>query len=140
VITRVQRAWVALLLVLLLVPGVVGFDVWPLTGWRLFSLSRDADQTEWALDVQGADDAARFEEVDLERLPLAFRNAGWPLAELGHEGESRRQDVCEALLVGVRMVIPDARRLAIVRERRHMRVVDGDPVIDEHRERIHTCD
>lgn len=127
-ITRVQRAWVAVLLGLLIVPGVVGFDLWPLTGWRLFSLSRDATQTEWALDVDGR-------EIDLELLPLAFRNAAWPMAELPRASEARRQEVCEALLEGVRDRAPDAAALALVRERRTM-TVEG---ILEDREVIHRC-
>ena len=135
-ITRVQRAWVLALLALLAVPGLVGFDVWPLTGWRLFSLSRDASQTEWALDV-GA--AGRFEEVDLERLPLAFRNAGWPMAELPVAGEARQQAVCEALLVGVRSVDSSVEVLRLVREARRMTVGD-DVTIHEDREVVHECD
>lgn len=125
---RVQRAWVATLLVLLVVPGVIGFDLWPLTGWRLFSLSRDAVQTEWALDVDGR-------EVDLEELPLAFRNAAWPLAELPRAGEARQQEVCEALLTGVRARAPEARSLELVREERTM-TVEG---IIEDREVLHRC-
>lgn len=128
---RVQRAWVATLLVLLLVPGVIGFDLWPLTGWRLFSLSRDATQTEWALDVDGR-------EVDLEQLPLAFRNAAWPLAELPGASAGRQRAVCEALLDGVRAAMPDAEELALVRERRRMRSA-ADPVITEDREVIERC-
>jgi hypothetical protein len=116
------------LLVVLIVPGVIGFDLWPLTGWRLFSLSRDGTQTEWALDVDG-------EEIDLEELPLAYRNAAWPLAELRGASEARQQAVCEALLVGVRDVIPDAAELALVREVRTM-TVEG---ILEDREVVHEC-
>lgn len=126
-ITRWQRVWVAVLLVLLVVPGVVGFDLWPLTGWRLFSLSRDAEQTEWALDVDGL-------EVDLEALPLAYRNAAWPLAEMGSV-EARQQEVCEALLVGVRASDPGAAVLDLVRERRTM-TEDG---IVEDREVVQSC-
>jgi hypothetical protein len=128
----VQRAWVGLLLALLAVPGVVGFDLWPLTGWRLFSLSRDATQTEWALDVDGR-------EVDLEQLPLAFRNAAWPMAELPRASEARQQDVCEALLVGVRAAFPEADQLELVREVRHLDVDDGEERITEDREVIHGC-
>lgn len=134
---RVRRAWVAALLVLLVVPGVIGFDVWPLTGWRLFSLSRDASQTEFALDVRAAGEET-FDEIDLEQLPLAFRNAGWPLAELPGASADRRSEVCEALLDGVRDVIADADELALVRERRRMRSAD-DPDITEEREVIERC-
>ena len=77
---RGARVLVAALLVLLLVPGVVGFDLWPLTGWRLFSLSRDADQTRWVLEAVDATGDRRV--VSLEELPLRYRHAEWPMAEL----------------------------------------------------------
>jgi hypothetical protein len=133
-VTRVQRAWVYALLVLLVVPGLIGFDVWPLTGWRLFSLSRDASQIEWALDVR-VDGTNTFREIDLEELPLAFRNAAWPLAELSGASDARRHAVCEALLDGVRDAEPDAVELALVRERRTM-TVEG---IEEEREVMAQC-
>lgn len=135
---RLARVWVAALLTLLVVPGVIGFDLWPLTGWRLFSLSRDASQTEWALDVRDGR-SATFREVDLELLPLAFRNAAWPLAELPGASTARRRAVCEALLDGVRRALPETVELALVRERRRMASAD-DPVITEDRAVIHRCE
>lgn len=138
-ITRVQRAWVVTVLGLLIVPGVIGFDLWPLTGWRLFSLSRDAAQTEWALDVR-ADGDDHFVEVDLEALPLAYRNAAWPMAELPRASEARRLALCEALLVGVRDVMPDAAELALVREDRVMTIDDGQTTIRDDRRAVQQCD
>lgn len=134
---RAARVWVAVLLTLLVVPGVIGFDAWPLTGWRLFSLSRDASQTEYALDVRIAGDD-ELRAVDLEQLPLAFRNAAWPLAELPGASPTRRRAVCQALLVGVRRARPDAEELVLVRERRRMTSAD-DPKIVQRREVIERC-
>ena len=37
--TRLQRRVVVIALVLLFLPGLIGFDAWPLTAWRLFSLA-----------------------------------------------------------------------------------------------------
>ena len=91
------------LLALLCIPALVGFDVWPLTGWRLFSLSRDATQIEWALDARTP---TGLIHVDLEQLPLAFRNAAWPLAHLPKASASRKAAVCDALLDGIRTSIP----------------------------------
>lgn len=122
--TRVQRAWVGLLLVLLVVPGVIGFDLWPLTGWRLFSLSRDADQNEWELEAI-LDDGS-LEVVDLEQLPLAYRNAAWPLDHARRASTPERTEICEALLVGVGEAVPGASGLVIERVARHM--TDDGPV------------
>lgn len=134
---RGARVWVAVLLALLVVPGVIGFDAWPLTGWRLFSLARDASQTEYALDVRLAGDD-ELREVDLEQLPLAFRNAAWPLAKLPGASQARRRAVCTALLAGVRTALPDAEELALVRERRRMTSADL-PTITERRDVIERC-
>jgi hypothetical protein len=116
-ITRVQRAWVVIVLAALLVPGLIGFDVWPLTGWRLFSLSRDADQDGWALEALTP---AGVELVDLEELPLAYRNAAWPLDHARGADAARRSEICEALLVGVRRAVPDATALMVLRLHRLM--------------------
>jgi hypothetical protein len=130
------RVWVYALLALLVVPGLAGIEAWPLTEWRLFSLSRDASQTDWALDAVTADGT---ETIDLEQLPLAFRNAAWPLAELPRASTARREEVCLALLDGVRTVRPAADRLRLVRERRRMAGVDGEPTISADREVVHEC-
>lgn len=135
---RVQRAWAYLLLVLLVIPGVIGFDVWPLTGWRLFSLSRDATQTDWALDAVAAD--GTVSAIDLEQLPMAFRNAAWPLADLPGASAERREEVCVALLDGVRGVDPNVAALRLVSEARRMNGVDDEPEITAEREVVHECD
>lgn len=128
-----RKLWVYGLLALLCIPGVIGFDAWPLTGWRLFSLSRDGSQTEWALD---AETPAGVVHVDLEQLPLAFRNAAWPLADLPSASDARREAVCVALLHGVREAVPDATALVVVRERQEMR---GSTRVVAEREPIHEC-
>ena len=92
---RSARIFVAVLFVLLLVPGVVGFDAWPLTGWRLFSVSRDADQTRWV--IRATDEDGDTRTVSLEELPLRYRHAEWPMSELPGASDERRHAVCEAL-------------------------------------------
>src|SRR3546814_14523051 len=82
---RGPRALVVGALVLLLVPGVIGFDAWPLTAWRLFSLARDDDQTRWVLEAAISDGDARV--VSLPALPPRYRNAEWPMAELPAPGD-----------------------------------------------------
>ena len=134
---RTARIWVVALLTLLVVPGVVGFDVWPLTAWRLFSLSRDESQSEWALDARTPD---QTRTVDLEELPMAYRNAAWVLDDVPGASPARRDAICGALLDAVREVVPGATGLRLVRERQRMRIVDGDPVVTARREVQHECD
>ena len=80
--TRLQRGVVVAALALLLVPGLIGFDAWPLTGWRLFSLARTDRQTRWVVETLDANDVAT--PFSLEQLPMRYRNAEWPLSDLGH--------------------------------------------------------
>lgn len=112
--TGVQRRWAAVVLTLLVVPGAIGFELWPLTGWRLFSASRDGTQTVWALEADG-------DRVDLESLPLAFRNAAWVLDGLPSASARRRGEVCDALREEI-----GARELRIARA--HQRLTEPDGV------------
>jgi hypothetical protein len=134
---RSARVLVAVLLVLLLVPGLVGFDAWPLTGWRLFSLSRDATQTRWVFEAVAADGERRV--VSPEELPLAYRHAEWPMAELPGASEARRDAVCGALLGGVRRIEPGTVELVIGRDHQRLAKVDGAWVTAHAIEPFHSC-
>jgi hypothetical protein len=127
---RSARILVAILFVLLLVPGLIGFDAWPLTGWRLFSVSRGPEQTRWVIEAVDGDGAHRV--VSLEEPPLRYRHAEWPMSELPGASEERRTAVCEALLTPVRHILPETRELVIARD--HARLVEGD---DGHWSTVH---
>ncbi|MGE3621831.1 MAG: hypothetical protein AB7L84_15350 [Acidimicrobiia bacterium] len=129
---RGVRAFVALLLVALAVPGFVGFDAWPLTAWRLFSAARGETQVRW--EIAAVDTAGTAVPVDLDELPLAFRNAEWPLSGLGGASPARRQAVCEALLDAVVDREPGTTGLQVVRNlRRLVEGPDGWTVVDDRR-------
>jgi hypothetical protein len=136
-VTRAARPFAYGLLGLLLVAGFVGFDAWPLTAWRLFSLSRDDTQRVWVLEaVDGGDTVG----VDLEELPLAYRHAAWILDELPGASDERRTAVCDALLEAVEDVVPGADRLRILRDAQRLVVRDGGEVEVQHdAERFHEC-
>ncbi len=132
------RRFVVAIFVLLLVPGVIGFDAWPLTAWRLFSLARDDNQTRWEIDAIGSDGAVEA-AVDLDELPIGFKLAEWPMAELPSASEARRDEVCLALLGEVRDEIPDTIGLRVVRNRQRLVERDGEWVLVDDREAIHKC-
>ncbi|HEX6417982.1 MAG TPA: hypothetical protein VFZ77_05785 [Acidimicrobiales bacterium] len=134
---RRARVLVAVLLVLLLVPGVVGFDLWPLTGWRLFSLSRDADQVRWVLEA--VDEAGGRRVVSLEELPLRYRHAEWPMAELPGASVERRDAVCRALLDPVLEVHPGTVGLSLSRDHARLVEIDGEWITEHDIEPFHTC-
>jgi hypothetical protein len=131
------RWLVGALLVLLLVPGLVGFDLWPLTGWRLFSLARDETQTLWVLEAVDGDGTSRI--LDVEELPLRYRHAEWPMADLPGASTARRQAVCEALLGAVIDVEPSTAELRIARDRARLEDGDGEWAVIDDLEVIHTC-
>ncbi len=134
---RSARVFVAILFVLLLVPGVIGFDLWPLTGWRLFSLSRDSEQTRWVL--QAVDGAGERDVVSLEELPLRYRHAEWPMAELPGASEARRDDVCDALLGAVVDARPATVALELARDHAELAETDGTWRTTHDIEPFHTC-
>jgi hypothetical protein len=134
---RSARIFVAVLFVLLLVPGLVGFDAWPLTGWRLFSLSRDADQTRWVLEA--VDAAGERRVVSLEELPLGYRHAEWPMADLPGASTARRDAVCAALLDAVVDVHPSTVELTLSRDAARLIERDGEWLTEHDIEPFHTC-
>jgi len=131
------RWLVGALFILLLVPGLVGFDLWPLTGWRLFSLARDETQTLWVLEAVDEDGSSRL--VDVEELPLRYRHAEWPMADLPGASTARRQAVCEALLGAVVDIEPATAELRIARDRARLEKGDGGWTVIDDLEVIHTC-
>jgi hypothetical protein len=135
---RAARWLVGAALVLLLIPGLVGFDAWPLTGWRLFSLARDEDQTRWVLEAVGADGDTRI--VSLEELPLRYRNAEWQMAELPDASATTRDAVCGSLAEAVLRVVPRTAELRIVRDRQRLVDVDGGWKVEHDMEVFHACE
>lgn len=133
------RWFVGAILVLLLIPGLVGFDAWPLTAWRLFSLARGDTQLRW--EIEAVDAAGEVHPVDLDKLPMAYQLAEWPLAAVAEPGagEHRRDRVCEALLDGVRAELPSVAGITIVRNDRRLTERDGEWVVIEDRQPFHGC-
>ena len=137
-ISTAQRTFVWVLLALLCIPGIVGFELWPASGWRLFSLSRDDTQTVWVLEATSDGETRR---VSLEDLPVAYRLADWVFAELPKSSESRREEVCSALLAAVRQEgVPDATAFQIVRDRQRLERVGGSTRRHHDREVLHRCE
>ena len=136
--TRV-RWFVGVLLALLLVPGLIGFEAWPLTAWRLFSLARGDSQLRW--EIEAVDDAGTVRRVDLDELPMAYHLAEWPLAELDDPDAagSDRDEVCRALLDGVTSEFPEVVAITIVRNDRRLTERDGEWVVIENPRPFHEC-
>lgn len=136
-VPRSARWLVGVLLVLLLVPGVIGFDLWPLTGWRLFSLSRDGTQNRWV--VQAVEDDGDVSTVSLEELPLGYRHAEWVMADLPGSSPARQADVCAALAGAVAEVRPGAVEVRLAKDAQELLERDGEWVVTHDPEPLVAC-
>ena len=135
--TRTQRRFAVGLLALLVVPGAIGFELWPLTGWRLFSANRDATQTRWVLEAIDADGTRAV--VDPDDLPYGFRNVEWPMSRLPRASDATRTEVCEALLSVTVEVRPATVAVRVVRDRQELVESDDGYDLVRHPEEITVC-
>lgn len=131
-VPRRVRIWALAILSLVVVPGVIGFDLWPLTGWRMYSLSMSGTRESWGIEATTASGAVDVAWVD---LPLAYRLAAWPIAEIESASVARRDEVCQALFDVARDVVPGTTSLALVHDRSTFR----DDEVSTERERFHRC-
>jgi len=134
---RAARALVYAALALLCTAGLIGFEAWPMTAWRLFSAERRATQTAWVIEADLADGGARI--VDPEELPLEYRHAAWPIAAARRASDEVREDLCQALLEAAQEVEPELIALRLVRDRQTLRKHDGDWRVEHDGETFHTC-
>lgn len=134
---RRARWLVGVILVALIVPGLVGFEFWPLTGWRLFSLSRNDTANRWVVEGAYADGTSRL--VDLEELPVAYSNAEWPLRSVGGGSEARAEELCQVLLDAVVDTDPGVVELYIARDAQALVEVDGEWTVSHDLDVRHTC-
>jgi hypothetical protein len=90
---RVRRALHVFLLVFA-VCGLAHLELWPFTGFRLFSELRPAERQSWelvAVDPHGGEHA-----IVLHDLPVAYRNTVKLLIGFPHRSPASRDAVCDA--------------------------------------------
>jgi hypothetical protein len=78
--------------------------------------------------------------VSLEELPLGYRNAEWPMAELPGASEQHRQDVCRALADAVVDVRPDTVEVRVAKDQQLLVKERGDWVVTHDPESLTTCE
>src|SRR5689334_2822322 len=89
----VRRALHAFLLAFA-VCGLAHIELWPLTGFRLFSELRPAERQSWelvAVDPQGGEHPIRLHD-----LPVGYRNTVKLLVGFPHRSAASRDEVCDA--------------------------------------------
>ncbi len=108
---RRVRAFVAAFLGAFVLCGLFGLELWPLTGWRLFSQLRTDHQVAWQATAVGeAASAVRFAE-----LPRAYRN--FPLVMRTYSALPRvaQVEACRLWLEAAQEQLPAATQLRIYR-------------------------
>lgn len=90
---RVRRA-VRVFLLVFAVTGVAHLELWPFTGFRLFSEVRPAEREGWA--IVGVDDAGEEEPIRLAELPVAFRNTARLVDGFERRTTAERDAICDA--------------------------------------------
>ena len=80
--------------------GVLGLELWPLTGFRLFSHVRLEHQTAWQATTVGPD--GREHDFRFGTLPAAYRGFGLILHAYGELPAPTRRALCGAVLAEIR--------------------------------------
>jgi hypothetical protein len=94
------RWFVWVFLAAFVVAGVLGFEAWPLTGWRLFADARPARQVTW--EAVTVDAAGRERPVPWGDLPVRFRGNVQVLKGFQDLRPGQQAEVCAAWAGGVR--------------------------------------
>lgn len=149
-VPRSARCLVGVLFVALLSAGLIGFELWPMTAWRMFSAPRGETQNFWVLEGVAEDGSTR--EVELTELPMAYSNAEWPLRSVNWNSAVESEEICQVLVEAVVEVDPDIVELQISRDGRrlvredsdwedgdHVRTVGDWVIVTEDRDVKHAC-
>ena len=115
--TRI-RVFVGCFLGIVVLFGLVGFEAWPLTAFRLFSVARDDTRTSWearTVDAEGRETAFGQRTC---RSAIDWRSGRSPSSRA--PATRRRDDVCRGIarVPGCR---PRGRGVRVYRVREHIR-------------------
>lgn len=97
---RWLRRFVAVFLIAFAACGVIGIEVWPLTGWRLFADARERIQIGWqatAVDAQGHE-----QPIDFRQLPAGFQGNVQVLGGFASLDTGEQAAVCDAWAAALR--------------------------------------
>lgn len=109
---RRVRVFVGAFLAAFLVCGLFGLELWPLTGWRLFSQLRTDHQVTWRATALGEDGE---KQILASELPHAYRNLPLVMRTFSELPGAEQEAVCRAWLEAARRERPGARAVRIYR-------------------------
>lgn len=136
---RWARPFVATLLAIFAVCGLLGIEAWPLSGFRLFSAPRSDRSVSWRL-VAVTEDAEQI-QVNVSRLGAAYRGFGFVARTFVELGPGDRAELCAVWARAARTIGVDATGFLIVRIEQRLLPRAGDgPRDGPHAEAIADCE
>lgn len=120
------RRWVHVFLAVFVITGVARLELWPFTGFRLFSEVRSAERESWqitAVDGEGIETTIRLGE-----LPLAYRNTTRLIDGFDDLGGAERDEVCDAWVAPLRAAGTDVAEVRVYERITNVRP-DGPPPV-----------
>jgi hypothetical protein len=123
-VSPLTRHLVHAFLAVFAVAGIATFEVYPFSGFRLFSELRGEVRTSW--ELRAVDDTGREIEIDIDRLPLGYRQAKRLIATMPHLDDEERDALCDAWAMPVREQGIEVVRVRIYRTVANVRP-DGPP-------------
>ena len=110
-VSRRTRRAVHWFLLVFAITGVAHLELWPFTGFRLFSELRPSVRESWA--IVAVDRAGDEHGVALHELPVAYRNTAKILLGFDHRSPQSRDAVCDAWATPLREAGHDVARIRI---------------------------
>ena len=107
-----MRVFVGAFLAAFLVCGLFGLELWPLTGWRLFSQLRTDHQVAWRAMALGEDGE---KQILASELPHAYSNFPLVMRTFSELPGAEQEAVCRAWLEAAWRDRPGARAVRIYR-------------------------
>ena len=89
------RAFVFAFLGFFMLTGLLGMEIWPATGWRLYSTLRHEQRWGWDVVAVGGDGVER--SIPFRELPAAYHGVTYFLAHFGDLSPAERESACTSL-------------------------------------------
>jgi hypothetical protein len=110
--SRGVRAFVVVFLTAFVTCGLVGLELWPLTGWRLFSHLRTDHQITWQATAVAEDGET---QIRFGELPRAYRNFPLVMRTFAALPRAEQTAACQTWLDAARRTLPTANGVRIYR-------------------------
>jgi hypothetical protein len=110
--SRGVRVFVAVFLAAFVVCGLFGLELWPLTGWRLFSQLRTDHQVAWRATAVGEDGE---KQILFTELPRAYGNFPLVMRTFSELTPAEQTAACRVWLDAARHERPGTRTVRLYR-------------------------